>query len=123
MHRIDPGHLPAAIRAHLAACTAQDRAGFAATFAPDALVNDARREFLGLPAIVAWADKELFGDRVTLAVTDAFAQAGGHVVRCRVEGDFDRTNLPDPVILSFYFTLQADRIARLVILHNTANAL
>lgn len=123
MQRIDPATLPGTIRAHIAACTAQDRAGFAASFAPDALVNDASREFLGLSAITAWADKELFGDHVTLAITDAFAQAGGHVVRCRVDGEFDRTNLPDPLILSFYFTLEADRISRLVIMLNKANAL
>jgi hypothetical protein len=55
---------------------------------------------------------------VTLEVEAAFEHAGNTVVRFRVDGDFDKSNLPAPLILTYYFTVQDDRISQLIILHN-----
>ncbi|HEV3067791.1 MAG TPA: nuclear transport factor 2 family protein, partial [Streptosporangiaceae bacterium] len=54
---------------HIAAVNAFDEDAIMATFADDALVNDARREFWGREAIRRWAARELVGDRVTIEVT------------------------------------------------------
>ena len=51
------------IAEHLAAVNAHDEDAIVATFAPDALVNDARREFWGTDAIRRWVAKEVVGDR------------------------------------------------------------
>ncbi len=75
-----------------------------ATLAPDALLNDAQREFVGHEAIRTWADKEIFGDNVTLATEVAYEQYGDIVARFRVDGDFDKSKLPDPVIPRLSFT-------------------
>jgi hypothetical protein len=97
---------------------------FMTTLAPDALVNDIQREFLGHPAIRAWAEREILGDNVTLEIGEAFAQAGNTIVRFRVEGNFDRSKLPNSLILTcyYYFTEQNGRIIQLIILHNKATA-
>ena len=111
--------LPAVIRAHIAAHNRPDPDGFMATFSEDALLNDAKREFVGQAAIRAWADKEIFGDHVTMEVRSAYRNGESNIVlHAKIEGDFDKTNLPDPVVLSYYFTLEVDRIAQLVILLN-----
>jgi hypothetical protein len=39
-------------------------------------------------------------------------------VAAKVDGNYDKTNLPDPLILSFYFTLSGDKIATLIIVFN-----
>lgn len=124
MKKIANDALPQPVLDHLAACRRHDIAAFIATLAPDALVNDARREFLGHAAIRAWAEKEIFGAKVTKDVETAFEQNGGYIVRCRVDGEFDKTNLPDPLILTYYFDLDrtSGLIGRLVILLNSANA-
>jgi hypothetical protein len=114
--------LPRAVADCLAACNAHDPDGFMAVFVPDALVNDNRREFLGQAAIRAWADKELFGDNVTCAVERAYDQHGDVIVHSRTNGDYDKTNLPDPLILSWYFSLRDGRITQLIITLNTAFA-
>src|SRR5258708_7634739 len=98
MHMITSA-LPRVIVSHVAACNNHDPDALIATFASDALVNDIKREFLGHDAIRAWADKEIFGDNVTLDVQTAYEQHGDFILRCRVSGDFDKTNLPDPLIL------------------------
>ncbi|MEJ0066573.1 MAG: nuclear transport factor 2 family protein [Caulobacteraceae bacterium] len=112
------GALPDAVAAHIAAYNAHDPEALMATLAPDALVNDVRREFLGHAAIRAWADKEIFGDNVTLAVERALDQHGDVVLHVRVDGDYDKTGLPDPLILTYYFSLRDGLITQLIIVHN-----
>ncbi len=123
MQKISAEALPQVVRNHIAAHNHHDPDAFMATLAPDALVNDARREFLGHPAIRAWADKEIFGDNVTLEIESAFAQSGNTIVRCRVDGDFDKSKLPDPVILTYYFAVHGDLITQLIVLLNSKIAL
>ena len=114
--------LPGVIAAHVAATNSHDPDALMATFASDALVNDIKREFLGHAAIRAWADKEIFGDNVTLEVQRAYVQHGDIHLHCRVSGDFDKTNLPDPLILTYYFSVPNDRITQLIIIHNAVVA-
>jgi hypothetical protein len=110
--------LPGVVAAHVAAYNAHDPEAMMATLAPDALVNDVRREFLGHAAIRAWADKEIFGDNVTLVVERALDQHGDVVLHARVDGDYDKTGLPDPLILTYYFSLRDGLITQLIIVHN-----
>jgi hypothetical protein len=114
--------LPCVVSDHIAANNNQDPEALIATFAPDALVNDAQREFLGHAAIRAWADKEIFGANVTLRVQRACDQHGDIIVRAQVDGDFDKTNLPDPLILTYYFSVRDGLITQLIILLNKASA-
>lgn len=110
--------LPDVIAAHIAAHNRPDPDAFIATFAADALLNDAHREFVGHDAIRKWADKEIFGDHVTMHVEEAFRNHANLVVHARVDGDFDKSKLPDPVILSYYFSIDAGKITQLIILLN-----
>ena len=110
--------LPRVIGEHVAAHNNHDPDALMATFAPDALLNDAKREFVGREAIRAWADKEIFGDNVTMQVERAFDQHGDIVLHARVDGDFDKSKLPDPVILTYYFSLRNDLITKAIILLN-----
>ncbi len=123
MRSLSAEALPQVIQEHIAAYRRHDAETFMATLAPDALVNDIQREFLGHQAIRAWADKEIFGDNVTLEIEAAFDHFGNTIVRFRVDGDFDKSKLPDPLILTYYFTVQNARICQLIILHNKTIAI
>ena len=114
--------LPPAIARHLAACNGHDIDAWMATFAPDALVNDVQREFDGAEAIRAFAAKEIFGDSVTFTPLLALDRHGDVTVHARTEGTYDKTGLPDPLVLSLYFSLRDDRITQLIIIHNKARA-
>jgi hypothetical protein len=35
-----------------------------------------------------------------------------------MDGTYDKTGLPDPLILSFYFSLRGDQITQLIIIDN-----
>ena len=110
--------LPQVIADHVAARNQPDPQAFLETFAPDAILNDAQREFLGHDAIRAWAAKEIFGDNVTLEVQKAWEHPSGIIVHAKYKGDFDKTNLPDPLILTNYFVLKEGKISQLITLLN-----
>jgi hypothetical protein len=104
---------------HLAAVNAFDEDAIVATFADDALVNDAHREFWGTEAIRRWVAREIVGDHVTIEVTEVIDHYGDTIVRGRYDGTFDKTNLPDEIILTNYFTVREGKIVRLIIIFNT----
>ena len=103
----------------IAAVNAFDEDAIVATFASDALVNDVHREFWGREAIRRWVARELVGDRVTVAVTEVLDNHGDTIIRGRYDGDYDKTNLPDPLILTQYFTIRDGRIVTLIVIRNT----
>lgn len=103
----------------IAAVNAFDEDAIVATFASDALVNDVHREFWGREAIRRWVAREIVGDRVTVAVTEVLDNHGDTIVRGRYDGDYDKTNLPDPLILTHYFTVRDGKIVTLIVISNT----
>jgi hypothetical protein len=111
--------LPPVVAGHIAAVNAQDEDAIVATFAGDALVNDARREFWGADAIRRWVAREMVGDHVTIEVTEILEHHGDTIVRGRYDGTFDKTNLPDELVLTNYFTVRDGKIVSLIIIHNT----
>lgn len=96
--------------AYIQATNAQDRAGFLALFDDDAVVDDNFREIRGLPAIRDWCEEAIFAVHVTLEVLGVEAVADRVVIRTKVDGDFDRTGLPDPVIISHSIDIRAAKI-------------
>ncbi len=103
---------------HVRAVNAFDTDAVVATFAPDAYINDARREIHGLDAIRAFIAKEIVGDHVTMDVTEAIDHHGDTIVRAAYDGDFDKTDLPDPVVLTNYFSVRDEKIVSMVTILN-----
>jgi hypothetical protein len=113
-------HPTGVIADHLTAVNAFDTDAIMATFAADALVNDAHREFWGADAIRAWVAKEMVGDRVTLDPVEVIEHHGMTIVRARYDGDYPKDNLPDPLIMSNYLVVRDEHIVTLFVIRNTA---
>jgi hypothetical protein len=110
--------LPAIIAAHISAVNAFDTDAIVRTFSADAYVNDNRREIVGAAAIQRWVAKELVGDKVTMQVRRVREHYGEIIVDALYNGDYDKTNLPDEVVLTNYFRLLDGKIASLIIIFN-----
>ncbi len=110
--------LDGVVAEHIAAVNACDQDAIMATFADDALVNDARREFWGTDAIAAWVAKELVGDNVKIEVTEALKHRDQIIVRGRYDGTFDKSQLPAEIILTNYFTVRDGKIVGLIVIRN-----
>jgi ketosteroid isomerase-like protein len=110
--------LPPVIAAYVKASNDADSNAFLGVFTDDALVNDIQREFRGRVAIRKWAEREIFGANVTMEVMRAVDHYGNVIVTAKLDGTYDKAGLPDPLILTFYFTVREDKITTLIILHN-----
>ena len=117
---MDNTELTGVVAEHITAVNAFDLDAIMATFAEDAYVNDARREFVGTAAIRRWAAREMVGDHVTIGVTEVLDHHGDTVVRGAYDGTYDKTNLPDELVLSNYFSVRDGRIVSLVVIRNEA---
>ena len=99
------------IATFIRAINKRDVDGFLSSFTPDAVVTDVGREFRGSTAIREWAEQEIFSANVTLDVIDVAECDGQTVVTVKVDGTFDKTGLPDPLLLNHNFTVEGGKIA------------
>ena len=68
------------------------------SFALNAVVKDVGREIRGIAAIKEWANQRA-------------ARDGQTIVTVKIDGTFDRTGLPDPLLMDHCFTIAADKIS------------
>ena len=110
--------LPAVVAEYIAAVNGGDTDRIVATFAPDAYVNDNRREMWGTDAIRAFIAKEIVGDHISMEVTEVIRHYGDVIVRARFDGTYDKSSLPDELILTSYFGIRGDKLTSLTIIFN-----
>jgi hypothetical protein len=110
--------LTGVVAEHVRAVNAFDTDAVVATFAENAYVNDAQREIHGVDAIRAFVAKEIVGDNVTMDVIEVIDHYGDAIVRAAYDGDFDKTHLPDPVVLTNSFSVREGKIVSQVTILN-----
>ena len=110
--------LPPVVAEHLAAVNAFDTERIVATFADDAYVNDNRREIWGTDAIRKFIAKEFVGDSVTMEVREVVEHYGDVIVRARYDGTYDKTNLPDELVMTTYFGIRDGKITSMTVIFN-----
>jgi ketosteroid isomerase-like protein len=110
--------LPPVVAEHIDAVNAFDTDRIVSTFAPDAYVNDNRREIWGADAIRKFIEKEFVGDHVTMEVREVVDHYGDIIVRAKFDGTYDKTNLPDELVMTSYFGLRNDKITSLTVIFN-----
>ncbi len=98
---------------YVASVNRGDADGFVALFADDAVVDDGGREFRGVDAIRKWSASDIFAVNVSLEVLDESQVDGELVLKTRVDGDFDWTGLPDPVVIVHRLAVESGRVKRL----------
>lgn len=105
--------LPQPIETHFNATNTDDASTFLSIFAEDAVVFDAGKEYHGKAAIKEWSDRDYFGVRLRLEVTNVVQDTKEVVVTAKSDGNYDKTGLPDHLYLDFHFTMAGDKITRL----------
>ena len=110
--------LPPIVAEHINAVNAFDTDRIVNTFAPDAYVNDNRREIWGTDATRAFMAKESVGDHVTMDVREVIDHHGDIIVRLKCDGTYDKTNLPDELFMTSYFGIRDRKIISLAVIFN-----
>jgi hypothetical protein len=110
--------LPPLVAAYVNATNSFDLNGLLAAFADNALVNDQLRDYWGQSAIREWAARDIIGEKLTMRVVKIVEHYGHFIVTANVDGNYDKRGLPDPLVLTFYFSTHGDQIVQLIILRN-----
>jgi hypothetical protein len=105
--------LPGPAAGYVRTTNGKDPAGFIALFAEDAVVDDAGRIIRGREAIRAWAARDIFATNVTFAALGASGDENDATITAKVDGTFDRTGLPDPLIMTFHIVALGGKISKL----------
>jgi len=113
-----PISLPPLVAAFVEATNSFDLDRLIDIFADDALVNDQLRDYWGKAAINDWAERDIIGERLTIAVRKVVRHYDNFIVTADIDGNFDKRGLPDPLVVAFYFTPHHDLIIQLIILRN-----
>ncbi|MEW6344963.1 MAG: nuclear transport factor 2 family protein [Pseudomonadota bacterium] len=85
-------------------------------FADDAHVNDQLRDFWGKEAIGDWIRREIVGEHFRMEVVTARLHFGDLILAAEVDGEFEKTGLPSPLLLNFIFSFFEAKIVRLLVL-------
>ncbi len=110
--------LPPVAQRFLEAMNRFDVDAMAATFTDDALLNDFSREFVGAASIRPFLVRELAEDKVTARPVRARVHHGDAIVDAEIDGIYDKTGLPSPLVLTFYFTVRGEKLTQLAIILN-----
>ena len=86
---------------------------FLAVFTDSAVITDEGHEYQGIDAIKEWNDEKNIGAEITLSPLDLSDRDGKTCLTAEVDGNFDKTGLPDPFLMDLYFTLEENLITAL----------
>jgi len=89
-----------------------------AAFVDDALVNDQLINYWGKQQIFGWASRDIIQEHLTMQVVSGIAHYQQFISTVHIDGDFDKRGLPDPLVLTLYFSFCLDKITQLIILRN-----
>ena len=81
----------------------------------NAVIHDEGHDYRGISEITEWFKEKAVGPNVTLEPIKAVERNGKTIVTAKVDGDFDKTGLPDPLKLAFHFTVDGDTVVELSI--------
>jgi ketosteroid isomerase-like protein len=96
---------------YFAATNRHDVAGMIADFADDAVVKDEGHERRGVPAIGEWMEETIRKYKFKVETTRIARENDRTAVSATVSGDFPGS----PIALTYSFTLEGQKIARLEI--------
>jgi hypothetical protein len=60
----------------------------------------------------------MVGDKVSIEVREVLDHHGDTIVRGAYDGEFDKSSLPDEVVLSNYFGVRDGKIVSLIVVFN-----
>lgn len=112
-------NLPAIIEKFIKAQNEHDSKAYLETFSEDALVNDIARNFRGKEKIRHWAEKEIIVPKVTFKADEIIEHHGDFLITALIDGGYDKSKVPDPLYLDYFFTIRHERIVQLIVIKNT----
>lgn len=84
-------------------------------FSEDAVVYDEGETMHGKDAIKKWSDEKQFAVNLRLEPREIEQDTDKITVTFKLDGNYDKAGLPDPLLLDFHFHIQNNKIVKLSI--------
>ncbi|MBP2633212.1 MAG: hypothetical protein H6Q70_3840 [Firmicutes bacterium] len=107
--------IPQVINNFITATNKPDADAYLDCFAEDAIVLDEGQKRCGKAAIKIWSDENQFAVNVRLEPKQIKQDSNEITITFKVAGDYDKSGLPDPLLLDFHFSIKDDKLIRLSI--------
>lgn len=108
--------LPKPVAQFVQAANTGDLAQLLPAFVEDAIVNDQLCEYSGIDEIRQWATQDVIERNLRIYVIEMRTHYGQVILTAQIDGDFDKRGLPNPLLLTFYFTQDRGQLVQLIIL-------
>ncbi|WP_336775453.1 nuclear transport factor 2 family protein [Paenibacillus sp. MMO-58] len=105
--------VPVAVANYFNAVNEQEPERFLEAFDEQSHVLVMKKEYVGGKAIAKWSKTEIFEPKVRFEMKDAKEQDNRYIITVAVDGEFDKTNLPDPLLMKHEFLIANDKIKEL----------
>ena len=86
---------------------------FLSVFSESAIITDEGHEYHGIATIKEWNAEKNIGANITLNPIEITERNGKTILTAEVDGNFDKTGLPDPFLMDLYFTHDENLISAL----------
>ncbi|MDF2572336.1 MAG: hypothetical protein K0R55_3940 [Sporomusa sp.] len=107
--------MPQVIDNFIIATNKPDPDAYLDCFAEDAIVLDEDQKRYGKAAIKKWSDENQFAVNVRLEPKQIKQDSNEIIITFKLDGDYDKSGLPDPLLLDFRFNIKDDKIIGLSI--------
>lgn len=87
---------------------------FIEVFTKDAYIFDEKKKIKGIEAIEKWSENAIFNPNVKFKIKNYTEQDDRITVTAEVDGDFDKTGLPSPLLIDHRFKLRSGKIEELI---------
>ena len=105
--------MPPPIADFVKAVNEHSNEAFLAVFAENAVITDEGHKYQGIAAIKDWDDEKNIGANITMNPAEITERGGKTVLTAEMDGNFDKTGLPDPFLMDLHFTLEENLISAL----------
>jgi SnoaL-like domain len=105
--------LPVPISAFIEATNAHETDELFAALSADAVITDEGHEYRGIAAIKQWSDERYIGAKVVLEAVNVINRDHKTIVMAKVDGNFDKTGLPDPFYMDLHFVVDGNKVSAL----------
>lgn len=106
---------PQPIDAFVSAINRHSTADFLTTLGESITVIDEGHTYRGIEEAQTWCDEKCVAAMITLKMIDVSEPGDETSVVFEIDGNFDKSGLPDPLVMDFHFTIKNSKIVGLSI--------
>jgi uncharacterized protein (TIGR02246 family) len=107
--------MPQVVKDFITATNKPDADAYLDCFSEDAVVLDEGQKRYGKAAIKKWSNENQFAVNVRLEPQQVKQASNKIIITYKIDGDYDKNGIPDPLLLDFHFCIKDDKIVELSI--------